>query len=761
MTAWNKERALVAADPRLPGLGLLLDESRLLAALRKLPLFTSARALRTRYLRYKHATSCVLALEIDTGDEQPLCWVARALTVERFAVSWQHPKRQALVATNDPQAPMAIQEQAIILEHPCQDRGLRHLRFLWDAQSRLRLLQRWLPTQAERETIHCRFLRYKPGRRCVAGLYCGEVPLAIVRCASAKDYGTILQGCATGAALGHIDILGLEGRYRMAATRWLPGESLDQLLTHASMPVWVEDAGKALAEIHDAPFTLPLRRSQQDDMCQVRREQESLATIDPQAQARFSRCLLQLEAYLDRFSTTSVVLHGDFSADQVVIAQDGRLRIIDWDRSTCGHPLNDLGSFIARLEMDVIEEQLTRERADIARRALLKGYTSARSLALDGLLWYTVRALLSLATEPFRKRSRRWPQIVDALLTRAEQLCDDALRNYASTDWQHRMIQLTSPDVMEAPLKQALGLAPQARLREACVLRQKPGRRALIAWRFATGTESNRKIVGKYRAKGLDHKAFACQQALWRDGFHAQARFSVPEPLAVLDAQHIWLQRHVDGVTLAELLLKKPPPGVLADTGSAAGLALAALQHSTALRQAVGNRHWAFSDELQVLSEGFEHVASRYPNWRSRLSSLFAACARLSSPLAMARQSVLHRDFYPEQVLVSPSDARHLTLLDFDLCSYGAAALDAGNYLAHVSELALRQYADIGAFGVHEKAFLRAYLNTSPQVTSAEVQAYRALSLARHIFLSTRFTARTHTTQALLIYCEKLMESFS
>lgn len=759
MTAHALEQALIAADSPLPGLALLLDPTQLLAALRQLAPFTHARTLRTRYLRYKPGTSCVLALEIEAGDGEAQHWFAKAMSPARFAESWAHPKRQAMVSAGHPYAPLALADQAIMLQHPSQDRDIRYLSLFWDEQQRAALLQRWLPGETPGSDIHWHFLRYKPGRRCVVGIYRDTVPLAVVRCTSAKEYGTMLQGCATGSALGQLELLGLDGHQRMAATRWTPGQSLDRLLNTADMPELIRKAGKALAAVHTAAFTPALQRKLDDILRPVRREQQSLAVIYPQMQMRFERSAALLEQHIERFSAPPTVLHGDFSADQVVVTPDASLRIIDWDRSASGHPFNDLGTFIARLEMDVIEGLLSRDQADCAREALLAGYCDARTISLDGLEWYIVQALLCLATEPFRQRATDWPLRIERLLTRVEQLCEVASPN--SADWQQQLTQLTATSSVESPLKHALGLAAGATLVDASVLRHKPGRRALIAYRLDTGTGALWTVLGKYRAKGLDRHAFACQQALWQDGFGAGQPVNVPEPLAMLAPQKLWLQQQVAGVTMTAHLQANTTGDALMASGTDAGLALAALQHSGGLRRAVGARRWTLNDELRVLEQGFDQVVVRYPDWQCRLTALLNACNKLAARLGGMPQRVLHRDFYPDQLLVNTDNPHQLTLLDFDLCCIGPAALDAGNYLAHVSELALRQHGELRAFALHESAFCEAWLSASEGVNEADVQMFRALSLARHIFLGTRFTARTHTTAPLLDSCEKLMESFS
>lgn len=753
VSARDAERALIAADPAIPGLALILNPERLLAALRLLPRFTNARALKETYLRYKPGTSCLLAIEISLNDGSRQIWFAKALTRERFSVSATHPKRQALLDIKHPFSPVRLEKEAILLEHPTQDREIRYLDALWQESQRTTLLRQWLPEQADAPDVEWRFLRYKPERRCVAGITRAGKPLAVIRCASAREFGAILQGCATGLALGHVSLLGAWGKKRLVATRWVEGECLEHLLPSPAMPALLTRTGDALAQVHSAPFALPVKRSVEDDLQFMWRAIDTLRVVYPQAIPHFERCAGLVREQIRQFEQPATLLHGDFSADQVIIAgSDTPIHFIDWDRSTYGHPLNDLASFLARIEMDVIENSLSRAQADTARTALVSGYHSRRDLPVDGLPCYTALALLALVAEPFRKRADNWPAGIDALLRRAEQLL--APRHpVAEGDWQMRLSQICSRKLMEIPLRQALKLPTRARLHSCEVLRHKAGRRALVAYRWSIqGNETPLVVLGKYREKGADRHAFRCQRALWDEMGTRGRALCVPEPLSLLAECNMWLQRHVDAQMLTNCL---SPSADLTATGTVAGTALAALQASPALKSAVSGRVWKKDDELQVLAHGLNQVAADNPHWQQRLMALLNACDRQASYLFRAAAVPVHRDFYPDQVLI---DARGTpVLLDFDLCCMSAAALDAGNYLAHVRELALRRFGSIDALRPHEEAFIRAWLAHSPQSREADVAGFLALSLARHVYLSTRFPTRTHTTAALLEYCEQLI----
>lgn len=114
----------------------------------------------------------------------------------------------------------------------------------------------------------------------------------------------------------------------------------------------------------------------------------------------------------------------------------------------------------------------------------------------------------------------------------------------------------------------------------------------------------------------------------------------------------------------------------------------------------------------------------------------------------------LHRDFYQDQILERNGRPGDMVLLDLDLLCQGHAALDAGNYLAHIIEFAIRHYGSIHALQQHQDAFLSTFLTYSATANKQSVDIYTTLSLARHIYLSTQFADRKHTTETLLALCE-------
>ena len=116
---------------------------------------------------------------------------------------------------------------------------------------------------------------------------------------------------------------------------------------------------------------------------------------------------------------TVAQVHGDFSADQVLVSGT-EVRLIDFDRSRGGSPESDLGSFAAVEEIShwrgtAVTTQHT--------QYLIEGYIQAggrlRPAAVDS--WAAVRFFANIV-DPFRDRRPDWAGEMSRHLDRAVEL---------------------------------------------------------------------------------------------------------------------------------------------------------------------------------------------------------------------------------------------------------------------------------------------------------------------------------------------------
>ena len=280
---------------------------------------------------------------------------------------------------------------------------------------------------------------------------------------------------------------------------------------------------------------------------------------------------------------------------------------------------------------------------------------------------------------------------------------------------------------------------PGIGLRSIRVVRHKPGRRCLIEYEVEAGDTENShetiKILGKVRARGVDEKSYRIQRALREAGFVENP--GIPETLGMIPEFRMWLQCGVTGETST---------GLLADPeGKRIARRTAELAHT--LHQArvppLRPPH-RMRDELRILHERLYRIAGGRPDLENRLRWVLEACDRLGAEVPESIRCGIHRDFYPDQVLV---DGDRLWLLDLDLYCEGDPALDIGNFLGHIKEQSLRTLGDPAALSEVEGELVECFLGLSPIISHKAIDAYTTLTLARHVYISTRFTDRRDFTE--------------
>ena len=132
---------------------------------------------------------------------------------------------------------------------------------------------------------------------------------------------------------------------------------------------------------------------------------------------------------------------------------------------------------------------------------------------------------------------------------------------------------------------------------------------------------------------------------------------------------------------------------------------------------------------------------------RDGVDRLERRCLDLAAGLGPRPMGPIHRDFYPDQLLIAEDQ---VTVIDFDLYCEGDPALDIGNFVAHLSELALRERGDVHALDAARHECIEVFLALSDPGHRQAVETYDVLSMARLVGLSVQLPGRSHTTEALL-----------
>lgn len=295
-----------------------------------------------------------------------------------------------------------------------------------------------------------------------------------------------------------------------------------------------------------------------------------------------------------------------------------------------------------------------------------------------------------------------------------------------------------------------LGEPVAVHVRGARVVRHKIGRRCLIdydVWiQHAGGAPEALPLLGKVRARALDERSYHAQEYLWRNGFDSDSSdgISVPEPVGMLPELRMWLQRRVDG---------EP---AWPSAGSAAqrdlGQRVAAAAHKLHRASAIPKRVHGVADELSILRERLRALGRLRPALAGRIDRVLTGCERIAATLLSGPACGIHRDFYPDQLLVNGG---RTYLLDLDLHCAGDPALDYGNYIGHLMEHSLRLTGRPDAYAEAEAELEDRFAGTKGHHDGrSAVRGYTTLTLVRLICISSIIADRQPFTELILESCE-------
>ncbi|MBH8551461.1 phosphotransferase [Nostocaceae cyanobacterium CENA357] len=294
-----------------------------------------------------------------------------------------------------------------------------------------------------------------------------------------------------------------------------------------------------------------------------------------------------------------------------------------------------------------------------------------------------------------------------------------------------------------------LAIVQNTCLQKIQVIRHKPGRRCLIEYELVNDSGQTITLIGKVRAKGTDFKSYELQKALWSAGFADDSAdgISVPQPVGVIPEWQMWLQYKVEGAIATQFLT--PNHNILL----AKRIAEAAYKlHQTNIPP---RRSHTMTDELRILHERISLVIQQYPQWQERLEQILEACNWLGKNTPEPKRCGIHRDFYPDQIIINNS---RLYLIDLDLYCEGNPALDIGNYIAHIQEYSLRTFGNSEALRECENALIERFIQMTNDDLQTAIESYTILTLVRHIHISTRFPERRPFTEELLNLCEQRLK---
>lgn len=771
------DQDVIRRDSELPGLGTLLDEQALRTHLQQAH-DQEIGPVTLRYLRYKAGTNCLASFDVQTGARSVLmhgkAWREKDRT--KFTDACARPSHNA----QSPLHRTVSEKAALITEVFPDDARLKTLRLLADREARQHFLEkhatlRAIPGEADLVPIN-----YKPERRFVGALSLGSEPFAAIKVYSETAFQQArraAQAVRPGKCFGVSECLRASEHRRALVFNWCAGSLLSSRLANPSEArEALTAAARGLAELHSCrALDLPAL-SLESFADKLFAHARSIGTLQPHLVRTAMELAQGLACALMVVPELCVPLHGDFYAKQVLFNR-GEVTFLDFDEAVMGHPLLDVGTFLAHLDLEMIRGRVTEAAASELSHTFCEHYFAAAKQGQPAPAAHVFHAaeLLALAPHFFRRREPDWPAKSERAIARAAELLRIAsaarsvrpARSFAVARVEitgevsalsdqaipHAALAL-NPAFIDRSIRDATPALAQAldgrSISEVRVLRHKQGRRCLIEYGFresAAASGATLHVLGKVTAKPAQRRASEVASRLRAAGWNDSSEFAVPEPLGALPEAHMELQRKVPGRPVAESLLL---PG-----GVEVARHCARLIHALHSSSVIVARTHNVADELEILADRFQRLGASAPALKPRLSRLLEACLEASGRNHSASLTLVHRDFYPDQVL---QDGARFWLLDLDLCAMSDPCLDHGNFLAHLVELGLRKLGSHDALAEHRRAYLDEALKLRGFDAAEPIELFTTLSLARHIFISTQFPDRTRFTGTFLDLCEARLQ---
>ncbi|MGE4178433.1 MAG: phosphotransferase [Limisphaerales bacterium] len=767
----DADRDLIRRDGSLPGLGTLLDDAQFLDRLRRANPGRAVAWARLSYLRYKPGTNCLAAYEV--GIEGGRARVhGKAWT--RGVASTRVERRGGMGAEGEALMGWADESEGVVAGAFPWDEKLPSLRRWVDVEFRSRFFSERRGMDRLAGAVGLRVLNHKPERRLVAALLCeGGVPLGVLKVHARAGFRPAYHPARklrSGFRYAVPVLLGKSERHAAVVLGWQPGEGLDGVLADGGEGLTAcASVGAALAEFHSNPVRLDIWH-RTDWVREVDGHGRMLGWLLPSVGERAARLGARLAEGVSGAPEMAAAVHGDFYSKQILL-REGAVVFLDMDGARRGSAWFDLATFLAHLEIDVIRGRYPAARRERLTEAFLAGYGEVSGRRqMPGLSGCVAAVLLTQAAHCFRSRQSDWARQVVRILDRVEELAGAAAARVVA-GWEGGGASGVDPadgtaredDPALPGLSRALDgdwmsrrLREEPRLKAALdgvsltgisVVRHKAGRRCLIRYRFAR-TEGGPGFVwiGKLRARrgrGWD-LGMRAARGLRAAGLREDGDVAVPEPVGEISELLLELQRGVGGEPCAGLMTGWNG----AELAARCAFAVARLHGS---RVTVAREH-GVEQEMAILRDRLGRLIRERPDDAERVARILSGCEVLAGAMDRADRVLVHRDYHPDQVLV---DGRRIWLLDLDLCAMGDPCLDHGNFLAHLEEWELQHGCRLSGPGGCVEAYRVAALKCVGAGAARRLSGYWTLSLARHLFLSTRYGDRGHTLPALLELCEQ------
>ena len=162
---------------------------------------------------------------------------------------------------------------------------------------------------------------------------------------------------------------------------------------------------RALALLHAAPLAPSANattRSAAHWLAEARRRQTKISRANPALAARAARVAALIAAHIEHQATRPLsLIHGDFHPEQIWL-HEGRIVLFDFDEFTLGDPMEDLATFMLKLEQAGVAPELV--------SALVDEYAASAPRRFDArsLRWHLAVQSLVQASRAFVFQKPGW-----------------------------------------------------------------------------------------------------------------------------------------------------------------------------------------------------------------------------------------------------------------------------------------------------------------------------------------------------------------
>ena len=412
----NAVQNLVQRDRDIAGLATILDPERLANAVQAQMGEALIEDLRLDYIRYKPGMNCIARLVVRIADRSVSAY-AKAHGPDAKC-KMQKATIRTVSETEFGPGRILLDDEKIVFSIFPNDAKIRAMQSLADERRRVKLLSHVFGKDCRLHDVEFdQSLNYKPERRYVVRLKRSGADFALLKFHTRQGYHRALCNQPVANVIGHSE------RRGVIAYRWVAGETLRNISRSGKMEhCHINATARALAEFHSgATDTMALQdRTAQIDAIESLGAQISF--LLPHLQARVVRAARRLAVWLQDHKPVHSPVHGDFYDKQVVIRDEGAV-LIDMDEARVDDPLADLGNFIAHVERQVVSGTLSACECQQQTEDLVSCYRLHKGVVSEPRLRHFVAlGLFHLLHQPFRDFEESWPEKIQEILMRVEEL---------------------------------------------------------------------------------------------------------------------------------------------------------------------------------------------------------------------------------------------------------------------------------------------------------------------------------------------------